>query len=191
MARFSKKVRITGLVAITVIVLAAVIYLARDRFIAGDLAGAADSTAAADSSVAKTDKDKKKDEKEKKEAPPVPVEVAEAGHREISSYYVTTATLEPERKIDILAKVAGEVSKILVEEGDFVHEGDLLCKLDDDEMRIALEEAKINQAQWKREYERITSMYKKNLMSEKEYGDTKYQFELATNALEAASLRYE
>jgi len=192
MARISKKVRIIGLVAIAVIIVVAVAYFARDRFIAGDLAGAADSTAAAgDSTVAKSDDGDKKKDGEKKEAPPVPVEVAEAARRQISSYYVTTATLEPERKVDILAKVAGEVAKIMVEEGDFVKEGDLLCKLDDDELRISLEEATINQIQWKREFERIESMYKQNLISDKEYGDTKYQFELATNALEAASLRYE
>jgi membrane fusion protein (multidrug efflux system) len=166
-----------------------VAYVAKDRFLVGETADAADSTAVDDSTVAEGEE---KDEEEgEKEDPPVPVEVAEVTIREISSYYVTTATLEPEKKVDILAKIADEVSQMLVEEGDIVKKGQILCRLDDEEQRIALDEAKINQAQRKADFERIESMFKQNLISEKEYVDTKYQYELAVNAHEAARVRYE
>jgi RND family efflux transporter MFP subunit len=191
MARIRKKYGIIGLVVGLLIIIAVVAYLARDRVAVGDTAGAADSTSVADSAAVAEEKDDKKDGDKEKETPPVPVEVARADHREISSFYVTTATLEPERKVDILAKIAGEVAAIAVEEGDYVKTNDLLCSLDDDEPRISLQEAKINQAQRKRDYERIQSMYEQKLISEKEHLDTKYQYELATNALDAAALRYE
>lgn len=191
MARIRKKIRIVGLIAGLLIVIAVVAYVARERFVVGDMAGAADSTSVADSTAVADDKKDDKNGDKEKETPPVPVEIAEANHREISSYYVTTATLEPERKVDVLAKISGEVARLAVEEGDYVKMGDLLCSLDDDEARISLEEAKINQTQSKREFERIQSMYEQKLISEKEYLDVKYQHELATNALEAASLRYE
>lgn len=198
MARIKKKGMIIALISIFIIVVFVVGYVVKDRFVVGETADAADSTAAdttaADDTTAaqaESKSDKKDDEEEEKETPPVPVEVAEVTHREISSYYVTTATLEPERKVDILAKIADEVEEIRVEEGDVVKKGQLLCRLDDDEQRVALEEAKINQAQRKSDFERIESMFKQNLISEKEYLDTKYQYELAANAYEAAAVRYE
>ena len=57
--------------------------------------------------------------------------------RSISTFYQTTATLEPEKRVDILSKIAGEVRQTLVEEGDFVKEGAILCRLDDAELRVA------------------------------------------------------
>jgi membrane fusion protein (multidrug efflux system) len=189
MARIKKKGVLIVLIPVVVIVLAAVLYLAKDRISVGETADAADSTAVADSTVAKDEEGKGEDEEKK--TPPVPVEVAQVTLREISSYYVTTASLEPERKVDILAKLAEEVVAILVEEGDVVKAGQVLCRLDDDEQRVALDESKINREQRKSDFERIESMYKQNLISEKEYLDTKFQYELADNAFEAAKIRYE
>ena len=191
MAGIRSRGRLIAFIAIFVIVLAAAAYLVRDRFV-GETADAADSTAVTDSTAvaAEDEKDKGKEDGPK-EDPPVPVEVVEVHRREISSYYVTTATLEPDKKVDILAKVANEVVEILAEEGDIVKKGQVLCRLEDDVQRVALEESKINQAQKKSDFERIASMHKQNLISEKEYLDSKYQYELAENAFEAASLRYE
>jgi membrane fusion protein (multidrug efflux system) len=191
MAGIRSKGRLIAFIAIFVIVVSAVAYVVRDHFV-GKTADAADSTAVTDSTaVAAEGKAEGKKKDGPKEDPPVPVEVAEVHHREISSYYVTTATLEPDKKVDIIAKVADEVVEILVEEGDFVKKDQVLCRLEDDVQRVALEESKINQAQKKSEFERISSMHKQNLISEKEYLDSKYQYELADNAYEAASLRYE
>ena len=194
------KAKLIVMLAIVVIVVVAGGYVVRTKFATSMTAGAADTTLNADSTeVVKNDDDKdakkgkkgKKGKKEKKETPPTPVEVAEATQRAISSYYVTTATLQPERKVDILAKIAGEVTRWYAEEGDIVNAGDLLCKLDDDEQRIAFEEAKINRDQRQREFDRLKGMADRNLISEKEYADVRYQYELAVNAYKAAELRYE
>ena len=190
--------RTIGLVVISVVVLAAIGYVVRGR-LAGSSAGdavaadstAADSTAAASADTGKAGKNKKGKKDDEKETPPVPVEVAMAERREMSAYYVTTATLEPERKVDVLAKVAGEVVTIEAEEGRRVREGDLLCRLDDEETRIALEEARINRDQRRREMERLKAMHERDLVSDKEYGDVLYQYELAENAYESALLRHE
>jgi len=192
MALKRKKVTLVIIAVVAVFALAATGYVAKDRLASSDTADAADSTAAGDSAaVAAGDKGGDGDKEGEKETPPVPVEVALVERREISSYYVTTATLEPEKKVDILAKVSDEVEEIRVEEGDRVKKGQLLCRLDDKEQRVALDEARINQEQKKNDHERIESMYKQSLISEKEYLDSKYQHELAINAYEAATVRYE
>jgi hypothetical protein len=79
---------------------------------AGASKRSAEGDAAADSlgdstRVAEADTTSKEGDGEdkKKEPDPVPVEIAVVNAREISSYYYTTATLEPERKVDVLAKM--------------------------------------------------------------------------------------
>jgi len=192
MARIRKKGRMIVIIAtiLTIVVIAG--YVARDRIGVNKTADAADSTVVDDSTaVASGAEEEEGKEEEKKENPPVPVEVAQVGLREISSYYVTTATLEPEKKVDILAKMADEVANIRVEEGDVVTKGQLLCRLNDNEQKVALAGAEINRDQRKADFDRIESMYKQTLISETEFLESKYQYELAVNAYEAASVRYE
>jgi membrane fusion protein (multidrug efflux system) len=198
-----KPTRKTLLISIVagVAVLAGVAFLARTRMgvestnaSAPDTSLTADSTAAADAKSAPDDDKKgkkKKGKKDKKEATPVPVEVTTVTPRSISTYYQTTATLEPEKRVDILCKLSGEVKQILVEEGDYVKEGAVLCRLDDAELSVALEEARINRDKQKLELERLDSMREQNLISDKEYQDINYQFELAANAYESARVKYE
>jgi len=180
-------------IAILVVLAAGAAFVMKTRSVATGNAAAADSTGADSTTVADKDdkKDKKKGDKDKKEEAPVPVEVAAVMPRSISTYYVTTATLEPEKKVDILAKIAGEVKQILVEEGDVVKEGALLCRLDDAELKVLLDEARINRDQQKLELERVESMRTQNLISDKEYQAFKYQHDLAVNRYESARVKYE
>ena len=122
----------------------------------GGASASADSTAA-DSTLADADSTSSEDD-EKKGPDPVPVEISIATPRQISSYYYTTASLEPERKVDLLAKAVGQVTKLLVEEGSLVKTGELLCEIEEGELRVTLTEAKINMEQQKREYERLETM---------------------------------
>lgn len=182
--RLRKPGRRTLIAVISLIIVIAIGYVLRDRIVVGDTAGAADTTSTDSTAVA--------EEQEKDKGPaPVPVEVAMVERREMSSFYVTTATLEPEKKVDILAEVGGQVTDIIAEEGAFVKKGDLLARLDDREQKIALEQERINRDQQKREVERLKSMHEQDLISDKEYADVQYQYELARNKYEQAALRYE
>lgn len=188
---------------IALVVLAgALAVLFKSRMGVGPSASAPDSTAVADSAqaadagkAAKDDGGKKKKKKgkkgEKKEDTPVPVEVTTVAPRSISTFYQTTATLEPEKRVDILSKIGGEVTEILAEEGDFVREGQVICRLNDAELRVAMDEARINRDKQKVELERVEAMHTQSLISDKEYQDIRYQFELAENRLESARVRFE
>ena len=68
----------------------------------------------------------------------VPVELAEAGRGSISSYLSSTANLRARRDVEITTQADGVAEKLLVEEGDFVEQGQLLCELDDRELQINL-----------------------------------------------------
>jgi membrane fusion protein (multidrug efflux system) len=190
-ARFGRR-RILGFSIAIVCLLILCVYLFKFGPLAGQAGMAADSLQASDStkaggdSTGRTAQDKKKKDFER-----VPVEVAVVENRGISAYYLTTAALEPEKKVEVMAKIAGEVEALHVEEGTVVQEGVLLCELDDREPKVALEEARINRDKQKREFERLQSIHDNNLVSEKEFSDVKYQYELAQNQYEAALVRYE
>ncbi len=199
MARLRKK-GLWGIIIVIVVVALTGGYFAKrssNQGMAARQSSRLDSTVVADSladsTLAEADTKSKDGEEgdEKKEPDPVPIEVALVNPRRISAYYYTTATLEPERKVDVLAKIAGEVSKLHVEEGAHVKKGDLLCELEDSEIKIALDEARINMEQQEREFARIESMHNESLISNKEYSDAKYQYELAKNRQAAAAVRYE
>ncbi|HXV14346.1 MAG TPA: efflux RND transporter periplasmic adaptor subunit [Candidatus Krumholzibacteria bacterium] len=194
MKKPSRKTLLVSLIAVVVIG-AGLAFVAKTRMGIKNSASA-DSTVTSDSTQAAdaTDKDKKKDKKKKKGEKvdaPVPVEVTTVAPRSISTYYQTTATLEPEKRVDILSKLAGEVRQILVEEGDFVKEGAILCRLDDAELKVTLEEARINREQQKLEFERVKDMQTQSLISDKEYQQIKYNYEVAENRYQSARVRYE
>ncbi|UCG53064.1 MAG: efflux RND transporter periplasmic adaptor subunit [Candidatus Latescibacterota bacterium] len=194
MPRIRRK-RVWFALIIIVIVVAVGGYVANNALRSGS-AGAADSTVAAsdstaDSTTVDSTKAGKDDEDEKKEPDPVPVEVATVLARAISSYYYTTATLDPEREVNVLAKTTGEIVRLNVEEGAKVAAGAVLCQIEDSEQRIALDEARINMEKQKKEFERIKSMFEEKLVSDREYTEAKYQYELAENQFSAAEVRYK
>ncbi len=196
MKKPSRKTLLISLIAI-VVVGVGLAFMAKTRM-GVKTSASADSTATADTTKpagadAKTHdkKDKKKKKKGEKVDAPVPVEVTTVSPRSISTYYQTTATLEPEKRVDILTKIAGEVRETLVEEGDFVKEGESLCRLKDDELKVALDEARINRDQQKLELERVETMRAQSLISDKEYQQIKYSSELADNRYQSARVKYE
>jgi membrane fusion protein (multidrug efflux system) len=184
MARIQRKRLFLIIPSIIAIVLVAGYFVRRAT--SGGAAASADSTA--DSTLAEADSTGKD---EKKGPDPVPVEVSVVIPRRISSYYYTTASLEPERKVDLLAKVAGQVTRLHVEEGDVVEAGALLCEIEEGELRVTLDEARINMEQQQREFKRFSTMYDEKIVSDKEYSDAKYQYELAKSKYEAAKVRYD
>jgi membrane fusion protein (multidrug efflux system) len=72
-------------------------------------------------------------------APPVAVETARPTRTDMAAIYSGTAPIEADREARVVAKVAGEVRQILVEEGDSVAAGQVLAVLDGDKLRLELQ----------------------------------------------------
>ncbi|RKY89149.1 hypothetical protein DRQ09_01845 [candidate division KSB1 bacterium] len=120
----------------------------------------------------------------------VPVKVESVKMEDISSYIMTTTTLEAEKKVDIIARVSGMVNKIYVEEGDYVKKGKVLAELDKRELLIAVKEAEAKVNNTKAILDRSEKMFKDNLLSKEELENKKYQYELALSELDRAKLNY-
>ncbi len=163
---------------------------------------AAADTAAADSaatdSTAGTGSGKKRGflaflggrkQQDKKKPDAVPVEMAAVLRRDVPSYFSGTATVEAEQRAQVLAKIAGTVEAILVEEGDMVREGQVLLRLDDAEESARLEELRVRAASAQSEYERSQALFKQDLSSQREFDDRKLLAEEARAKLLVGQIR--
>jgi membrane fusion protein (multidrug efflux system) len=126
------------------------------------------------------------------EATAVPVEVAHVTVGDISNFFTGTAALEAADETDVVAKVGEVVKEILVEEGDYVHAGDVLAKLDAEKLAVQLEQAEANLKKLESEYERAQQLFKGNLISAQDFQRTEYEYqnEKATYGLSKLNLEY-
>ena len=112
----------------------------------------------------------------------VPVEVGKPVRGDIYAVYSGTAPIEAYAEADVIAKVAGEVREILVEEGDDVKQGQIMARLDGDRLRLELNQSEANLRKLQRDYERNVDLKEKGLISSGDFDKIRYEME----ALEAS-----
>jgi membrane fusion protein (multidrug efflux system) len=111
----------------------------------------------------------------------LPVEVSLPQHANIYATYQTTGSLEPDSEAPVLARVAGEVVEILVEEGSRVEEGQILARLDGELLHLEMLQVKANLDKVKSEYARLVDLHRRGLVSAAMYEGLKFDID----ALEA------
>jgi membrane fusion protein (multidrug efflux system) len=176
------RVKVYGFLGLLV-VLAGGGYFIKQQFFNGDVAQAKDG---------ETKGAAKKDAADEA----VPVELIQAEEGAISAFVSSTANLKARRDVELAARAEGVVREVLVEEGDLVREGQVLCRLDDRAVKIRLEstDQKLAQARLqhdkarirqekaatqisnnKAEVERSERAFAEGLVSEKEVDDLRYK----------------
>jgi HlyD family secretion protein len=95
-----------------------------------------------------------------------------------------SAKIQPEVQVKISAKVAGQIMRLGVEEGDYVERGQFLVQLDPEYYRATVEQAESNLAyamagyeKAKNEYERSKKLFADNLISDSELEIKKSEYE--------------
>jgi RND family efflux transporter MFP subunit len=76
------------------------------------------------------------------ETPPPVVLVSRPIERKVADYQVFTARTQAVQSVDVKARVSGFLTKILIQDGADVKEGDILFQIDDRPYKAALEQAK-------------------------------------------------
>ncbi len=130
------------------------------------------------------------DGKDAKDAvPAVPVEVAATRRAEMAAIYTGTAPVESDRKAFVMPKVKGEIRSVLADEGQRVREGQVLARLDGDQLRL---EVALNEATYRkleRDYARNTELQTKGLISAVSIDNLKYELEAAKANWDLARLQ--
>jgi multidrug efflux system membrane fusion protein len=82
-----------------------------------------------------------------KEAPAVPVSAADAKTGEFPEILTSLGTVQPYNTVQVRSRVDGQVMTINFDEGQIVHEGDLLVQIDPRPYQAALDQAKAKRQQ--------------------------------------------
>ncbi len=125
----------------------------------------------------------------KDEVPAVPVEVATTQRAEMAALYTGTAPIEADRRALVMPKVTGEIRAVLADEGQRVKAGQVLARLDGDQLRleVALNEATMRKLE--RDYNRNLELQQKGLVSATAIDNLKYELEAAKASWELARLQ--
>jgi RND family efflux transporter MFP subunit len=105
----------------------------------------------------------------------IAIELGSVSRGTLSSIYSTSATLRADKQATVTARTRGVIRKLLVEEGDWVTQNQPLAILEDDEQRIAFDQASATYDTRRREFERAESLYNQELMSEEAYETARRQ----------------
>jgi len=106
----------------------------------------------------------------------------------------STGTVEAINTVEIGTQISGTIEKIYVDYNDKVTAGQILAEMDLKLLNTNLNSAKANLAvsetqlyQAKDEYERNSTLYEKNVISNKEYTNSKYAYNQAVSAKKASA----
>ncbi len=130
-----------------------------------------DTTNTADES---TDSDSDSDDQEEER---VPVEVLALSRGSIEAVLRFSTNLEAEKEVEVFSEASRQVVSLLVEEGDRVNKGQTLLRLQDEEQRSRLAQAKSQHDKAQREYKRQQNLFEKELISEQAFNDSTFEVE--------------
>ncbi|MFU8820702.1 MAG: efflux RND transporter periplasmic adaptor subunit [Gammaproteobacteria bacterium] len=121
---------------------------------------------------------------------PIPVEVATLERGDVFAVYTGTASLETDADALVVAKVGGEVVKLLAEEGDLVEAGQVLARLDGDRLRLDMERQLANLSKQEQEYNRSVQLFERGLVSSGAFEGLKYELDALRAIYRLAQLEY-
>jgi len=125
-----------------------------------------------------------------------PEDVRTVGLQTYASGPVITGSVEPERRADLRAEISAVVLQVFKENGEVVHKGDLLVRLDDTSIRDSLQSAEassraaeqaLDQAQ--RQYARVKTLQGEGMSSQQALDDAEVHRNTAQSDRVAADSR--
>jgi membrane fusion protein (multidrug efflux system) len=120
----------------------------------------------------------------------VPVQMGFPRRETIEAQYEATANLESDADAPVLAKVAGEVTELLVVEGQQVEQGQILARLDGERLKLEMLVAKARLEKARGEYQRYVDLHERGLVSKTMFDGLKYDLDALNATYELKKLNY-
>ena len=127
----------------------------------------------------------------KEEEAGIPVEIAEVMQGSVKAVYTGSTTLEAEAEAVVVAKVAGVVKKIFVEEGDSVKADQVVAKLDDEQLKLEFFQSKSKLEKLSNEFKMNQSLFEKKIISKEAYEKSRFEHHIQKAAHDLAKLRLD
>ena len=121
--------------------------------------------------------------------PAVPVEVSAPRVGEMLAVYSGTAAVDALRAAVVMPKITAEIRQVLAEVGDHVRAGQVLARLDGDQLRLQAAQAEANFRKLERDYQRNLELQKRGLVSVTAFDNLKYELDAARAAYELSELQ--
>lgn len=128
---------------------------------------------------------------EKEEEAGIPVETAEVIRGSVTAVYTGSTTLEAEEEAVVVAKVAGVVKNIFVEEGDSVQADHVVAKLDDKQYELEFFQAKSQLEKLYNEFQMNQSLYVNKIISKESYEKSRFEHHIQEAAHDLAKLKLD
>ncbi|MBT8086440.1 MAG: efflux RND transporter periplasmic adaptor subunit [Gammaproteobacteria bacterium] len=124
-------------------------------------------------------------------ATPIPVEVTSPLRANVFATHKVTATIRSDADAPVIAKAEGEVVELLVEEGDYVSEGQVLARLDGERSRLELLAARAELVRARKEYQRNVDLHDRGLVSTSMFEGLEYDLAALEASFQVHKLDYE
>lgn len=131
---------------------------------------------------------KGKDAAAQMQMPPAPVTLVEAKFRDIPLSLEYSGRTAGFKEVEIRARVSGILVKRAYVEGQKVKQGDLLFRIDPAPYEAALAQAQAKYDQTKRDWDRVSDLYKEKAISDREYDDAQAAYKGADAELKTAKI---
>ena len=123
-----------------------------------------------------------------REAAAIPVKGEKVTRGDMNAYIETYSRLEAERRVSVLARTTGLLEELAAEEGDQVRQGQVMIRLNKDELSLNLRQAEQAFADASTNYDRIKTLYERSMVSQSEYDTAHLRLDNAKISLEEAQL---
>jgi len=131
------------------------------------------------------------DKEDKEKEVTVSVELAFASRRAIDSYYRAASVIEANRLVSLVSKTQGRIGALFVEEGDWVHKGQVLASLESDREEVQLRQAELKLKDQQRLLDRNHAMLEEKLISTQEFDDVQSRYDQAVAERDLARIAFE
>jgi HlyD family secretion protein len=121
----------------------------------------------------------------------ITVQTAEIDYGSIRSVVTATGELRARAQVNLQAQVMGVVQNLYVEEGDWVHSGDLLLQIDRRRYEAQLVQARARHTQARLSHARVESLYQRGLVADEQHEGSRASFEMARAQFEETQDQYE
>src|SRR5438105_1715198 len=133
----------------------------------------------------------------KAEAKP-PVKVGKAEVADVQVKVTEVGNVQPEVKVDVKSAVSGKVIAIMHRDGDYVHAGDVLARVEPDlnqaqslaDVKNALSSAEIRYQQAKKNYDSDHQLFSAGLLAQKNHRDSETEYLAAKQEYEKTQEKY-
>ena len=119
----------------------------------------------------------------------IPVEASTPVRGDISAYFETTTRVESEKKVEVVAKGSGQCLTVAVDEGETVKEGEVLARLETEELEAQIRQSRVNVDQSQFQMETAEEQLHEGIISPFEARNARFGYEQALATLHLQELQ--